>query len=337
MTTFAGAKRSRIFRSIGSLRVLAAVLMLAVLASASAAWAGRATVVGPGDSIQAAVDAASPGDTLLVSGTHRENVAVQTDGLTLRGARAVIIPPATPAVHACFDPTEVGEAVHGICVIGDVDFDTGEVSRIVEGVTVTGFTIRGFTGSALTAIGAANTTFMGNVVSDNGDAGVSAARSTRTHVLSNQVSGSRFGIFAVDALGGDVLGNSVHDNCVGLFAFAGTADFRIAANSIHRNTRACPEAAGEWPALSGAGVLLVGATSNTVSSNLIIGNIATGDTAFSGGVVVATVPDAAPTSGNIVRRNAILANDPDIFWDGAGVGNVFQDNLCRTAVPPGVC
>ena len=61
------------------------------------------------------------------------------------------------------------------------------------------------------------------------------------------------------------------------------------------------------------------------------------DFAFSGGVVVATVPDAAPTSGNIVRRNAILANDPDIFWDGAGVGNVFQDNLCRTAVPPGVC
>src|SRR4051794_1129451 len=223
-------------RSPRCIVVTLAALVLMLAEWPGAARADRATVVGRGESIQAAVDAASPGDTILVFGTHRENVAIQTDGLTLRGVGAVILPPARPVPQACFDPTEVGEAVHGICVIGDVDFDTGQVSRIIEGVTVTGFTIRGFTGSALTAIGAANTTFKGNVVSDNGDAGVSAAQSTQTHVLSNQVSGSRFGIFLVDALGGDVLGNSVHDNCVGVFAFAGTADFRIAGNSIHRNT-----------------------------------------------------------------------------------------------------
>ena len=38
-----------------------------------------------GQSIQAAVDAATAGDTIRVFGTHRENVAIQTDGLTLRG------------------------------------------------------------------------------------------------------------------------------------------------------------------------------------------------------------------------------------------------------------
>src|SRR3954470_23728490 len=34
--------------------------------------------VGPGDSIQAAVDAASPGDTIVVRGVHDENTAVTT-------------------------------------------------------------------------------------------------------------------------------------------------------------------------------------------------------------------------------------------------------------------
>ena len=143
-------------RSPRSLVVLLAA-MLTVLLWASVAQARHAAVVGPGDSIQGAVDAAEPGDTILVFGTHRENVAIETDGLTLRGVGAVIRPPATPAVHGCFDPTQVGEAVHGICAVGDVDFDTGEVSRYVEGVTVSGFTIRGFTGFGVAATAASHT------------------------------------------------------------------------------------------------------------------------------------------------------------------------------------
>jgi nitrous oxidase accessory protein NosD len=94
------------------------------------------TVVGPGHSIQAAVDAANPGDTIRVFGENRENVVIQTDGLTLRGAGATIRPPATPAANACFDPTVPGETVKGICVSGDIDFDTGAVSRVVSNVTV---------------------------------------------------------------------------------------------------------------------------------------------------------------------------------------------------------
>ena len=106
-------------------RALVAVLagLMLVLVAPVAAHAHRTTAVGPGQSIQAAVDAARPGDTVVVSGIHRENVAIQTGHLTLRGVGAELLPPATPTAHACFDPTEVGEAVHGVCVIGDVDFD----------------------------------------------------------------------------------------------------------------------------------------------------------------------------------------------------------------------
>src|SRR3954466_12532755 len=119
-------------RSPRSVVVTLAALVLMLAAWPAAARADRATVVGPGESIQAAVDAADPGDTIRVFGTHRENVAIQTDGLALLGMGAVILPPVTPAVHACFDPTTVAEAVHGICVIGNVNFVTGEVTRYVE-------------------------------------------------------------------------------------------------------------------------------------------------------------------------------------------------------------
>jgi hypothetical protein len=38
-----------------------------------------------------------------------------------------------------------------------------------------------------------------------------------------------------------------------------------------------------------------------------------------------------------VQANVILRNDPDIFWDGSGEGNVFRANLCETSVPDGLC
>src|SRR5215217_1509413 len=175
-------------RSPKSLVLTLAVLAIALLMSAGAAQAHRTSVVGPGQSIQAAVDAANPGDTILVFGTHRENVAIQTDGLTVRGAGAVIRPPATPAVHARFDPTAVAEAVHGICVIGDVDFVTGEVSRYVEGVSVAGFAIRDFVGSGVAAVAARDTAVERNVLRDNTDAGVNVSSALATRLRANRIS-----------------------------------------------------------------------------------------------------------------------------------------------------
>jgi len=42
-------------------------------------------------------------------------------------------------------------------------------------------------------------------------------------------------------------------------------------------------------------------------------------------------------NGNVVKANVIKGNDPDIFWDGSGTGNVFANNLCNTPVPSGLC
>jgi nitrous oxidase accessory protein NosD len=327
-------------RSPKCLAVTLAALLPVLLAWASVARADRPAVVGPGDSIQAAVDAADPGDTIVVFGTHRENVAVQTDRLTLRGVGALLLPPATPAASACFDPTEVGEAVHGICVIGDVDFTTGEVNRYVERVKVSGFTIRDFAGGgALVAVGARDTTFTRNVAHDNDD-GMQSAKSFGTRVVSNRASGGRFGVRIFSSLGGRIAGNALHGNCVGAIVIGsslGTAgDLRIAGNAVRRNTRACP-GDEDFPALSGIGIGLLGATATAITGNLITGNVPSGESAASGGVVAIGGPDGTPLTDNRVRGNVILANEPDILWDESGTGNVFRPNVCRTSIPPDLC
>jgi nitrous oxidase accessory protein NosD len=308
-------------------RIAALVLLAVPLAAAAPARAG--TVVRPAGSIQAAVDAAAPGDTIVVRGTHRENVAVGTDGITLRGIGAVLEPPAVPAANACFDPGVEGESVHGICVSGDIDFETGGVARYVKGVSVTGFTVRGFTGNGITAAAAHDVTIAGNLVQGNGDGGLAAIGSTGVRMRANRTTGNRFGVYVGGSLAGSITGNSIHDNCVGVFVLAqpGPAGrYRIAANGIRRNTRACP-AAGDWPALSGAGVALVGASANTVVANTITGNVPSAETAIRGGVTVMSEPGGVPAERNTVAGNLIAGNDPDIFWDHTGAGNVFGTRI----------
>ena len=69
---------------------MVALLGLAGVASPAAALAGRTIVVTT--SIQAAVDAAQPGDTILVPpGTYHESVLVTKSHLTIAGSRAAIL------------------------------------------------------------------------------------------------------------------------------------------------------------------------------------------------------------------------------------------------------
>jgi parallel beta-helix repeat protein len=76
--------------SIISAVVVLTVLGCAVVASPAAARASRTIVVTT--TIQAAVDAAQPGDTVLVPpGTYRESVQVTKSHLTITGSRAAVL------------------------------------------------------------------------------------------------------------------------------------------------------------------------------------------------------------------------------------------------------
>ena len=288
------------------------------------------THVGPGESIQAAVDAADPGDTIRVTGRHHENVLVQTDGLTLLGYGATILPPATPAAHACYDPTVVDEAVHGICLWGDIDINTGEITNYVEGVTIAGFRIRGFAGTGLVAVAAKRTTFAGNRLRNNLDAGINTTNSLDTRIWGNRSSGNEFGLLSSLAQGTSITANTIRGNCIGI-ALLGTADTRIRMNHIARNSRACP-AADDFPALSGVGVAMVSSTDTAVVANRIVGNQPTGESALVGGVVI-----SQETSGSLVKHNVVLRNDPDLSWDETGTDNVIRHNICATSDPGGLC
>ena len=343
---------------------LTVALAVMVGAAANPALAGGQKVVGPGDSIQAAVDKAKPGETIVVLGTHRENVAIATDGITLRGVGAALERPATPQLNACFD----GEAftdVNGVCVIGTLDLEAGEVVREVRNVTVTGFTIRGFD-LGIVAFGAHDATFAGNVAADNGEYGITAFASSGTRILfnrasgsdeaglyigdsptadatliGNEVSGNLFGVLVRNAEHGAIAGNSIHDNCAGVALLADapgpTGSFKLAGNSIAHNTKACPAGEDLDVPLSGVGIALVGANDVSVLGNLVTGNAPSADTEVAGGIIVATGDGGTPSSGNTVRGNLLRGNAPDLVWDGAGSGNVFAGNLCRTSDPAGLC
>ena len=165
-------------RAIPLLATVALTLLMAsglALAAGVGSAAAESSVVGPGESIQKAVNASDPGDTIVVRGVHREDVAIRKDGIKLRGEDAVIEPPAradTPCSRA-FGP-------EAICVLGDVNLDTFEVKSRVEDVSVSGFTIRGLKGEgegrfAISVVGARNATVVGNRAQAMSPAGSSLA------------------------------------------------------------------------------------------------------------------------------------------------------------------
>ena len=88
----------------------------------------HSSVVGPGESIQKAVNAADPGDTIVVRGVHREDVVIGKNGIKLRGDDAVIeAPPRAKADSPC----SKASGPTAICVLGDFNLETGEVNKRV--------------------------------------------------------------------------------------------------------------------------------------------------------------------------------------------------------------
>src|SRR5215203_1842246 len=172
--------------------LVASGVALAAIGSAGA----QSSVVGPGESIQKAVNAADPGDTIVVRGVHREDVVIRKNGIKLRGEDAVIeAPPKAKADSPC-SRTFGTEA---ICVFGDVNIKTGELTGPrVSDVSVSGFTIRGFKikgtpgndAFVIDVYAARNATVVGNRAIGNVAGGIVAGRSVNTTVAKNHVIGS---------------------------------------------------------------------------------------------------------------------------------------------------
>ena len=221
----------------------------------------------------------------------------------------------------------------GIAVDGTETIDT-----IIEGNDVIDSTALG--------IGAADTTgteIRSNVVSRSGFTGIfmGGQKSQDSKIVGNKISGSGEGIFITDIHGGSVLGNTVRDNCAGMLfeAFEPVGDFKVAGNTVEDNTRSC-RAEKFGRNFSGIGIALLGASGMEVTGNHLSGNVPSGPTRISGGVVVATDPYFGVTAkprDNSVTGNTFGRNKPDIYWDKSGSGNSFVGNNCNMSVPTSLC
>ncbi|GAA2774875.1 right-handed parallel beta-helix repeat-containing protein [Streptomyces showdoensis] len=352
-------------RQIAHLACTAAVVASGL--GAAAPQDDRVTVhrVKPGQSIQRAVDAARPGDTILLApGTYRESVRITTSGLTLRGygvSPTVLVPAAAPAADdAC------AKAGNGLCVTGTRD-------RPVERVTVRSLTLRGFAKNGLWAswtdrlkvqrvTAEQNGTwgiaqersergvFTHNTARDNGDAGLFLANTVDAEqgatdtkgarISHNRLSGNRIGVTVRRLRNLTVEHNDATGNCAAVFVVGDESTPRAGAmtlrrNHIHANNKLCPKTP-RLPFLQGSGIVLTGTEQTLVAENRVVDNV--GASPLSGGIVLFKSFVGAHNEHNDIRDNVVLRNGTaDLADRDTGKGNTFRGNTCGVSEPAGMC
>jgi parallel beta-helix repeat protein len=325
----------------------------------------------PYQTIQAAVNAARPGDTIeIFDGNYKEAVTVSTPGLTLTaapGARVVIQNP--------------GHAANGVTV---ADPSGGALTGFkLEHVTVRGFKengvfLSGVTGFVLRDVTARNNGLYGlfPVLSADGlitqctasgsnDTGIYVGQSQDVVVRDNVAFNNVNGIEIENSVGVRAVFNTVHHNTVGILedllpgfplAFEVAADNTIAGNTVFANNRrnTAPKddiAAVEPP---GTGIAVVGGDHARVVNNTVSGNAFAGIAVLSGNDLLALAPQGTPhypagvdpnADNTLVRRNQVLGNGflpsvppgfpqpADLVWTGTGTNNHWQNNVFATSTP----
>jgi len=327
-------------------------------------------VVEPGESIQDAVDAASPGDTVIVKpGRYRESVRISTDGLTLRAHGSVTL---KPPKYGYGEGYLEGHAV-GICVVPpDFDAAAGSYSKRLRDVTITGFVITGFTGDGVFGFGTENlkvshvvaagntaygvasfdgvgTTFSHNAVSGSQDAGIYVGDSVAANavVTQNRAWDNALGILIRHSQNVVVSNNDAWGNCIGVLLLAdgqaeGSGHTAVLNNTVVANNDVCEQFAGFLPVIGGGGIVLAGSQHNAVFENVVRDNA--GTTSFSGGIVLVATPVAHangsfdPSTNNLVFLNRARGNSPaDIVTDDASQANLILGNRCGSSLPDGLC
>ena len=327
-----------------SISVKVTVLVLAVLglagvaSPAAAALAGDTIVVTT--TIQAAVDAAQAGDTILVPpGTYRENVQVNKSDLTIVGSRAAII--------------DAAGFRTGIRV------GTGRISRggpspvcpplAVEGFTLSGLTIKHASFSGVFLVGVdgyhlTGTSYVDNpvygpfpVCSRNGridfnhvvgggsavgpslDTGIYVGDDDQVTVRHNSVTNYVIGVVVENTIHTTVNDNLLKQNTAGIYVAVFpdhprpfTDDVVIERNQVLHNNLPNPVPADSGDEIglvpTGAGIVNLGGDHVVIRHNRVLGNDSLG-VAIVQNLLAPADPRIEPNPDfNEVRGNVILHN-----------------------------
>ena len=307
-----------------------------------------------GQSIQDAIDGAATGATVCVGpGTYSENLLINKDGITLMGAgpeKTILEPPTQPRPFCpVLEIPPIGYetlGVNGICV-ADLDAE-GEVQRTVNGVRVTGFTVRDFSGVGIMFGGTNRSRADHNVAASNQGYGITAFLSTHVQFEYNTSYGSGdagfyvgnspnsdfkvryntafadlWGVLVRDASMGSVTDNLVHDSCSGLvFLNTGTTtgvhNWRVSHNIVTHNDAFCSAEEAELPfSLTGVGILIGGGDHIVLRANRVLTNHPGGQPSLinnvplAGGIVVVSTANVSVFPGfygNAAEHNIIISN-----------------------------
>ncbi len=318
--------------------------------------------VQPGETIQAAVDRARPGDTVLVPyRIYHETVVVDTSNITLSGVA---------------DDSGAWPVLDGEGMLADGVIASGNNFEMaffeLRNYTDNGVLVEGVTGVHLHDILAFNTGTYGlypvqstNVlierveVSGVDDAGIYAGQCIDVVVRDSVAYGNVLGIELENTMGGEVYNNHTYDNSLGIFIVilpnltskvSGQTKVynNIVENNNHQNF--APEGAIARLMPPGVGILLLGSDDNELYNNEIRDNKSSGIAVFSltntgafDDVDVGPMPERNHLHDNRFANNG-YEPDPfvaglgiptgDILWDGSGGGNVFDEPLAQGGFPP---
>jgi parallel beta-helix repeat protein len=200
-------------------------------------------VVCPGNSLQAAVNAAVPGDTIPVSGTCNENILVPNDKQRIAldgGGTAIIRGPnsATPTLNI----RGKGILLRGFTITGGssgIHVNRGAASVIddntIQNTGGTGVIVDELAFSVLTNNSVENNPGAGILVSEGSAARIGFNADIETVASANRIEGNAVGLLVTNGSSARAVGNTISDNTgAGVIVLRGSsAD--ISANAIDGN------------------------------------------------------------------------------------------------------
>jgi parallel beta-helix repeat protein len=332
-------------------------------AAATAAGEPQTITVQSGETIQAAVDRARPGDTVEIPyGTYHERVVVDISDLTLRGV------PNEAGEFPVLDGR--GELADGVIASGN-NFTVGNLRAI--NYTDNGFLVEGATGVHFHDLIAENTGTYGIypvrstdvliervTASGVNDAGIYAGQSENVLVRDSVAFGNVIGVELENVLNGEINGGHYYGNSNGiLIVLLPQLNSKVSTNTLitgslvegNNHPNFAPEGATARIVPPGTGILLIGTDNAEVTGNTIKDNKTAGVAVFSltgTGAFNENELDVGPLAeGNYVHDNTYENNgyDPDpvvsdlgipagdILWDTTGDNNRF-DEASATSFPP---